>query len=241
MALTIVPLRVGTVPGVTFAETGAPMAVLMFLVLGGPAPVVVDTGSPAPDVVLARQGVVLVRPPEEDPGAAVEAWGVRPADVKVVIQTHLHWDHCANGALFPDAEIVIQETELRYAVQPTMGDRATFDLVPGATPGWLADIPRMRVVDGDTRIDRGIRTLHLPGHTPGFQAVLVDTAKGQHLLAGDLVPSYSNWHGDAARRHIYGPYTDLPALERSWARMDELGAVVIPSHDDEAVARGPFG
>jgi N-acyl homoserine lactone hydrolase len=124
-----------------------------------------------------------------------------------------------------------------------MGDRAIFDLVPGAVPAWLADIPRMTVVAGDARLGPDLRVLLTPGHTPGSQAVVVETGHGRHVLTGDTVPSYRHWTGDGAG-HIFGPNTDLASYERSLARLEELeaeGAVLIPSHDPELVRRGPFG
>jgi N-acyl homoserine lactone hydrolase len=87
----------------------------------------------------------------------------------------------------------------------------------------------------------GIRALHLPGHTPGFQGFLVDTAGGQHLIAGDSVPSFAHWRGDGQAKHLLGPASDPAALRRSLARIERLGATVIPGHDEEVMAAGPFG
>jgi N-acyl homoserine lactone hydrolase len=243
MAFRIVPLRVGDVQGAAFPETGTPLVFFMFLILGRKDPILVDTGTPAAPEVLARQSVILRRPADEDPATQLAAHGVRVTDIRMIVQSHLHWDHAGGGGLFPDAEIVVQDAELRYAVHPTMGDRAIFDLVPGAVPAWLADIPRMRVVLGDADLGPDLRVLLTPGHTPGSQAVVVETARGRHVLTGDTVPSYRHWRGDG-RGHIFGPNTDPESYQRSLARLDDLesdGAVMIPSHDPDLVTRGPFG
>src|SRR5262249_42586222 len=84
------------------------------------------------------------------------------------------------------------------AVSP---QRVIFDVgQPGYGPRWMPVFDRMQVVDGDVELLPGLDLVCLPGHTPGMQGVSVATAGGAYLIAGDAVPLYENWEGDAHLR-----------------------------------------
>ena len=72
-----------------------------------------------------------------------------------------------------------------------------------------------------------------PGHTPGIQAVLVETASGLVVLPGDNVPTYDNWLGRPPEwTHIAATnHYDLGAYEKSFQRLEETRGRIIPSHD----------
>ncbi|GAA4252835.1 N-acyl homoserine lactonase family protein [Dactylosporangium darangshiense] len=239
MGLTITPLLVGAMPDEPIPGTCTDLTFLMYVITGGPHPIVVDTATYDAATVLHRRHGVLVRPPSQEPAAALAAAGVDPSDVRQVVLTHLHWDHCGNNGLFPNAEFVVQREELRYAVAPAeSGDDLLFyDLLGLGAPPWLAQIERLARVDGDAAIAAGVRAVLLPGHTPGSQGVVVDTARGPALIAGDTVPTYHHWR----ERIPNAVYFDLAAYERTFRRMEALDCHVIPSHDPEVIAQGPFG
>src|SRR5207244_10004760 len=68
--------------------------------LRGPTTVVVDTSVPRAGSAAEFIGEDFTRTPGQDPGNALSAAGVSPADVEYVILTHLHWDHAGNCDLF---------------------------------------------------------------------------------------------------------------------------------------------
>ncbi len=109
-------------------------------------------------------------------GAELAAAGAAPADVDVVVLTHLHSDH-AGGAVvdgvpaFPGARYVLQRSEVEWASAPVR------ELILDP----LRD--RLHVVDGDAEPVPGVRVLHAPGHTPGHQCVEV----GDVVMSGDAV------------------------------------------------------
>jgi N-acyl homoserine lactone hydrolase len=238
VGLSITPLLVGAMPGETVPGTCTDLTFLMYVVTGGAHPIVVDTATYDAAAVLHRRHGILVRPPEQEPAAALAAAGVDPADVRQVVLTHLHWDHCGNNDLFPDAEFLVQREELRHAIAPGDGDeRLYYDRLGLGAPAWLAQIERIVDVDGDVGLAGGVRLVALPGHTPGSQGVVVDTARGRALIAGDTVPTYHHWRDRVPNAVHY----DLAVYERTFRRMEELDCHVIPSHDPEVVARGTFG
>jgi glyoxylase-like metal-dependent hydrolase (beta-lactamase superfamily II) len=239
--LRILPLRMGHATGWSYPETGTVLTFLIFAIVGGRRPIVVDTATYGARKMHTRQALTLHRSKAETPAAACRAAGIDPSDVELILQTHLHWDHAGNANVFPNAELLVQRSELRYAIAPSEGELGLFDRLPGASAVWLRDLERMRLVEGDHQVEPGVRAIHLPGHTPGFQGFLVDTASGPYLIAGDTVPSYAHWRGDATRPHLVGPGNDPEEMQHSFSRIEALGASVIPGHDPEVVTAGPFG
>ena len=102
--------------------------------------------------------------PTQEPANALRAAGVDPEDVELVILTHLHWDHAGNCDLFPDAEIVVQQSELRYAVSPGRFFRRSF-LSPES--GWgvaaLRSSRTSRRSTGRSSSRPGLRVVPSPG------------------------------------------------------------------------------
>ncbi len=130
-------------------------------------------------------------------------FGVVPDDVKFVINSHLHFDHCGNNAAFPNAEIFIQEKELEIARTTLHTVRDWFDY-EGA---------RINSVRGDLEIAAGITLLSSPGHTPGHQSVLVETPSGNVLVAAQAAYTADEFQrgGDpAVQAHegFEGPYVE---------------------------------
>jgi N-acyl homoserine lactone hydrolase len=249
-ALTVHALHVGTLlgfptPAITYhrgwgERHDVPM--IMFVILGGEHPVVVDTGTGTPEFTRAHHGYDLDRPPEQEPAAALERLGVDPGDVATVVHTHLHWDHCSNDDLFPAAQIIVQKAELAYAVDPLEPNRKAFQRGPGVLPPWVSVLDRIHTVDGDAELLPGISVVPLPGHTPGSQGVLVQGRGGPVLMAGDCVDTYANWTGDGKLSHIpSGSFTDLAAYMDSFRRIERLGCEVVPSHDMAVLDKGVFG
>ena len=109
-----------------------------------------------------------------------------PRDVSLVINTHLHFDHCGGNRLFPGVPIYVQRIEREAAREPgyTIPEWVEFD---GATYVEL---------NGAAEIVPGVRVLPTPGHTPGHQSVLVDTEDGLVVVAGDVAYNWQEF--DAA-------------------------------------------
>jgi N-acyl homoserine lactone hydrolase len=100
--------------------------------------------------------------------------------VAVVINTHLHFDHCGGNRLFAGTPIHVQARELADARSQSSYVREWVDF-DGAT--YVEH-------EGEAGILPGIRLLPTPGHTAGHQAVLVDTDDGLVVLGGDVAYSF---------------------------------------------------
>jgi N-acyl homoserine lactone hydrolase len=111
------------------------------------------------------------------------AVGVRPDDVAVVVNSHLHFDHAGNNGAFPRATFLVQAEHLAFAK-----GRPNF-------PGVYWDIPELTYlpVAGPTRVARGVEVVPTPGHAPGHQSLVVDLAEtGRVVLAGDAAFTRAN-------------------------------------------------
>lgn len=129
--------------------------------------------------------------------------GYEPADVDYVVLTHLHLDHAGDITSFPDAEIVVQQSELEYAFWPA--DPVQRQLYVEGDFGVLRD-PAYDVtaVSGrhDLFGDGAVECVPTPGHTPGHQSVVVDLEEnGTVVLAGDVA-----FTDEAVERDLQPPF-----------------------------------
>ncbi len=205
-------------------------------VLRGPTTVVVDTSVPAGQRAAEFIGEDFSRSTDQEPANALSAAGVDPRDVETVILTHLHWDHAGNCDLFPDARVVVQQEELRYAIAPGRFFRKSF-LAPQS--GWGIPpylVPNLETVVGTRELHPGLRVIPVPGHTPGSQGVVVDTAHGSFCIGGDAVLSYENFEQDIPP----GFHVNVDDSMESYDRIREAADHVLPSHDYEVLVDGPI-
>ena len=120
--------------------------------------------------------------PNGDLCAGLAALGLAPGDVDLVVNTHLHADHCAgntryNGdgeqvAVFPNAEYVVQRREYEDACRPNERTRATY-VAENFDP--LRASGQLRLLDGDSELAPGVRGVVTPGHTPGHMSVVLES------------------------------------------------------------------
>jgi N-acyl homoserine lactone hydrolase len=115
--------------------------------------------------------------------AELEAHGHCLDDVRLVVNSHLHFDHCGNNTRFPGVPIYVQTSEYEAARRPNY-----------TVPEWVdfegADYA---IVDGDTQVADGVRVMSTPGHTRGHQSLVINTSSGTVALAGQAVYSIAEY------------------------------------------------
>jgi N-acyl homoserine lactone hydrolase len=244
MPARIIPLDVGQITEVEMSgqlyltEPGTKICaqMIMWLVLGDDFVGVVDSGPGTPDIVDERFGRVLVQAPEQTPVAALRAVGLELNDIDVVVQSHLHWDHCLGleSNPFPNADIYIQQSEIQYASAPYPPHRRVYDphLLNLLMPSYASTVTGLKVINGDFSLAKGIDILHSPGHTPGMSTLMVETAAGIHAIASDNVPLDQGHRGPGQDEWIPpGVHVNLDQFYASMSRISALADYVLPAHD----------
>lgn len=118
--------------------------------------------------------------------------GVKPEDVDIVLDTHLHSDHCGGNTTivdeeavptFPNAEYWVQRLEWADAMNPDVRTRSTY-LLENYAPVWERD--QFRFLHGDTQVTEEVRCVVTPGHTRGHQCILLEGDVAPVLYVADL-------------------------------------------------------
>ena len=187
--------------------------------------ILVDTGAEANQALQYRGFPAKEIASFEDALASV---GLKPEDIDLVIQTHLQWDHCANTSKCKNAKVIATEDELRFALSPH----------PILAPTYRRDLLRdldFLLVKGQCEVAPGIELLPAPGHTPGTQAVAINTDKGRAIITG-FCCIRENFEPPEEVREIMpvlAPGIHLNAVEgfESALRIKGLADILVPIHD----------
>jgi glyoxylase-like metal-dependent hydrolase (beta-lactamase superfamily II) len=167
---------------------------------------------------------------------------VRPQDIDLVINTHLHFDHCGGNTrivdnkpapTFPRARYFVQRGELEHALGPTDRDRASY-FPENFQP--VLDSRQWDLLDGDREILPGMRVMRIPGHNADIQAVILQGGGKSLVFVADLLPT---------RHHIPYPWImayDLYPLQtletkKQWvSRIIKENWIVVFGHDPDISA-----
>ena len=107
----------------------------------------------------------------------VVRYGLEPADIDIVLVTHLHCDHIALGYLYKKAKFLGQKKELQYALNPHPVDADLFDRSTFEGLNW-------EMLEGPAEIIPGVSVFLSPGHSPEGQSVEVSTLSGKAIITG---------------------------------------------------------
>ncbi|MEU8534737.1 MBL fold metallo-hydrolase [Streptomyces parvulus] len=205
-------------------ETGGPRPrvepVLAHLVRHERGLLLFDTGMGAADEATEAH----YRPRRRALGAALAAAGAGPDEITLVVNCHLHFDHCGGNPLLAGRPVLVQGRELAAARE---GGHTFEELVdfPGAVYEEL---------DGEAEVWPGVRIVPTPGHTEGHQSLVVARDDGTVILAGQAHDSASEFGADQLARlaALEGTAPPLPEY-RPW--LDRLAAFdprrVLFAHD----------
>jgi glyoxylase-like metal-dependent hydrolase (beta-lactamase superfamily II) len=205
----------------------------VWLILGGPQPILVDTGF-LDDDAQARGIRNYVSPSE-----VVRRAGIRPEDVPVALITHLHYDHWAGHSLFPNAEFWIQREEVAFWTGP-FGSTAAFR--QSANVNALAGLVtlnyanRIRIIEGQREVLPGIVLHRVGGHTAGLQIVTVQTRRGPVVLTSDASHFYRNVETGQPVQII----TSLPEMLTAFDTIHALAGpqkLIVAGHDPAVADR----
>ena len=169
--------------------------------------------------------------------------GIKPEDVSIVIDTHLHFDHAGGNTFvdesgvtrvsFPNARYVVQRGEWVYAThtnERTAGSYFPHNFAP------IAEQDRFDFVDGEREIVYGIRVIPTPGHTPFHQSVLIESAGDAAFYPADLVPTASHLPLAWIMGYDVEPLVTLETKRAMLGKAAREGWRVIFEHDAAVVS-----
>jgi N-acyl homoserine lactone hydrolase len=156
------------------------------LAAGERVPVYVHVIDHADGRVLVDTGMTELHPAIADMDPVLHPSGEQDLDlagIDIVVNTHLHFDHCGGNHLFAGKPIYVQRRELEDA-------RSEDDYT---IREWV-DAPGVQYVpvDGELELLPGLRLVPTPGHTRGSQVVVVETGGRPVVIVGDTAVSFGD-------------------------------------------------
>jgi glyoxylase-like metal-dependent hydrolase (beta-lactamase superfamily II) len=239
----------GLVPRVTWEKllppdelNRVPLRLHCLLIRSQDKVILIDTGMGHLLTDRQRQTYGLTRS-KGDVIQALARLGVTPKDVHIVINTHLHMDHCGGNTTrrdgneeeviptFPNAEYWMQRLEWADAAFPNERTSAAYlphHFMPLQAAG------RLRLQDGDTHVTSEVRTVITRGHTRAHQSVVIESGGEAALYTGDMATLAVHFE-----RLAWVTAYDVEPLEtieskRRWQRWAlERDALIIFPHDTQ--------
>jgi len=161
--------------------------------------------------------------------------GLKAEDIDIVINTHLHFDHCGwnvrrEGAklvpTFSRARYLIQRGEWEHALHPTERDRGSY-VADCFSPAEA----RTEFLDGDREVIPGIRVEVVPGHNRHLQCVWIESEGQQAFFISDLTPTHAHLPYAWMMSFDLYPLETLANKKRLLPQLARSGALVIFPHD----------
>jgi glyoxylase-like metal-dependent hydrolase (beta-lactamase superfamily II) len=170
--------------------------------------------------------------------ANLAAAGVAPEDIDIVINTHLHFDHCGWNTIrnkdgkivptFPRAKYYAPEGEWQYARNPS--ERDSISYIPDNYDP-LVQSGQMSLLKGSEQIIPGITVKTFPGHTAHMQGVIVESAGRTACYTSDLIPTTA--HIDIAWGMAFDlyPLQTIESKKRYYAKAIPEKWLTVFTHD----------
>ncbi len=197
------------------------LPVWAFLLQGQGKNILVDTGLDenelfVPDTFTKETGLVaktLVEGLEEN--------GLVPDDINIVINTHLHDDHCGNNSFFKKAKFYVHRDEIAFCKSPHPIDHRYDE--------YFIEETEFTELDSGGEILPGLEVIFSPGHTVGCLSVKVETGEGSTVITGFCCNS-ENFpaNGPAV---CPGVHIDAISAWQSIQKIKDMGCKILPMHD----------
>ena len=167
-------------------------------------------------------------PAGEELSARLEGVDIDPAEVAVMVFSHLHFDHCGGATLLPNARVICQKAEWDAGHHPKLVEHRVYN------PDDFDLGHDKLLVEGSHDVfgDGSVACVPTPGHTAGHQSLRVMLDSGPVVLTADCV--YTRGQMDAMVTPPFGFDTELQ--HRSMAQladMERAGDRLLFGHDIE--------
>ncbi len=241
--MNIIPIKTGTIycnKGLTLTlgknmDTWLNVPSIAWLIDTGNDYILVDTGMCNTERADTYHYKGARQNRDEPIDVALRLKGIDPDHVEHIIFTHLHWDHCANSDKFKNATFYVQEKEYEYALDPIPPYYHSYESTRIGLKPAFSNI-KFELIDGDQDIMDGIKVLSTPGHSPGHQAVLVETKHSNCVIAGDAFLCFENLEPNKDKQldfTLIGRYMDVEKTWQSMIKIKNASNIILPGHDNQ--------
>jgi glyoxylase-like metal-dependent hydrolase (beta-lactamase superfamily II) len=165
--------------------------------------------------------------------------GIRPADVRAVVLTHLHLDHTDGLRHFPSTPVLVNRAEADHpsddlpALYPATFAPTPVDLQAGLVAPFSGAFPLTQA--------RDLWLVSTPGHTPGHCSVLLQTPEKHYFFAGDVSYTQDQLLGN----ELPGAHVNLRQTRQTYQTIRNYAAqqplVYLPTHDVDSARRLAVG
>ena len=216
-------------------EKPVKIPILAYLIKTDKTTILVDTSFASPDRPdLKAAGYERPLGKTQEVIDQLKSLRVEPEDVDVVVNTHLHEDHCGNNKLFTKSRFLVQKEELRHAFVPDDNER---DSTGPFYKRVDFDYPlNYEPITGDFEVTAGVRLIFTPGHTAGHQSVVVGLRQSNFVIASDAVFTEMNWRDNSLSGVVHDPKAYMNSIKRLRAIEN---AFIYFSHDMDFFRRTP--
>src|ERR1035438_4355701 len=173
----------------------------------------------------------------------LHAAGVAPEDIDIVINTHLHFDHCGWNtmrrgdrlvATFPNAKYYVQEQEWEHGRLQLERDAVSY-MSPNYDP--LLESGQMVLLNGDLEVLPGISVKVFPGHTANMQAVIIESGaaneKKTACYISDLIPTSAHLDLTWVMAFDLFPLETIESRKKYYAQAIAERWLTVFTHDDQ--------
>jgi glyoxylase-like metal-dependent hydrolase (beta-lactamase superfamily II) len=167
------------------------------------------------------------------------AAGVDPGEIDIVINTHLHFDHCGWNTMlrggqvvptFPKARYYVQAGEAEHAHEQHERDRVSY-MTDNYDP--LIRSGQMQLLHGDREIAPGISVRVYPGHTRDMQAVLIESGGQKACYISDLIPTRAHMDLVWVMAYDLFPMQSIESRRRFYSEALPENWLIFYTHDPD--------
>jgi glyoxylase-like metal-dependent hydrolase (beta-lactamase superfamily II) len=168
----------------------------------------------------------------------LHAAGVAPEDIDIVINTHLHFDHCGWNTLrrgdrvvatFPNAKYYVQQQEWEHGRLQLERDAISY-MSPNYDP--LLESGQMVLLNGDQEFSPGISVRVFPGHTANMQAVILESGGKTACYISDLIPTSAHIDLTWVMAFDLFPLETIESRKKYYAQAIPEKWLTVFTHDD---------
>ena len=172
--------------------------------------------------------------------AQLATLGVKPEEIDVVINSHLHFDHCSNNKLFPQAKFYFSKDELRHSYVPDPWERLGYDPELVVMPGMNVELLELGAYEYE--VLPGISLIWTPGHSAGHLSAILHPGGGAAPMVFPFDVAYTTYN--LKNKVLMGLHTDPRELLDSMVRIEniaqKIGGKIFYSHDPDEFASYPL-